>query len=131
MVIPTYPVEGRVEVMQNHKVLHFTKQWHGETKVFHKHPSGEGEGEYLPKFTFWNRFIEEKEIWGTVCMDKFAVNDNAAKVVCRQLGLPVGRNLYRLTNNNPNEETFVKGGEWTKGWLKNQPYDATTNPTGP
>lgn len=55
-------------------------------------------------------------MWGTVCQDKFALNDNAAKVVCRQLGLPVGRNLYNLVNKNPNDVTLVKGGEWTEGW---------------
>jgi deleted-in-malignant-brain-tumors protein 1 len=27
--------------------------------------------------------------WGTVCDDHFASNTNAAKVVCRQLGLPL------------------------------------------
>lgn len=70
-------------------------------------------------------------MWGTVCKDKFAVNDNAAKVVCRQLGLPVGRNLYNLVKNNPNEVTYVKGGEWINTWLKKQPYDPINNPTGP
>jgi len=58
-----------------------------------KHESGEGEGEFIKKFMYYNRYEEKHEVWGSVCIDKFALNDYGAKVVCKRLGLPVGRNI--------------------------------------
>lgn len=76
-----------------HKLITFVPQYHGEELTFVPHPSGEGEGEFVPKFRYYNRVVEDREVWGSVCVDKFGDNDNAAQVICRSLGLPSGRNI--------------------------------------